>query len=147
MLKTSIVIAIFAVIGLGTFVRMNPIRAEAVHVDPETVERPSYPGHVLVRPGGDVEPERFPDAPGDLAKRLNTIILDTPRTYLLAGDLEDGWATYVTRSRLWGFPDFASVKLIEKSGETEVLIFSRLRYGYADLGVNKTRVESWLSQL
>ncbi|MCY4334859.1 MAG: DUF1499 domain-containing protein [Litoreibacter sp.] len=147
MFKSTIAVAVLALIGFGAFVRFNPVNPDSFHVDPETVERPSYPGHVLVRPGGDIEPTQYADASAAVAERLEEVILSTPRTTLLAGNLQDGWASYVTRSSLWGFPDIASVKLVEVDGGTELRVYSRLRYGYADMGVNRARVESWLSQL
>ncbi|MEM7470940.1 MAG: DUF1499 domain-containing protein [Pseudomonadota bacterium] len=147
MFKTVAVVLGLAVIALGGFVRLNPLDPKALHVDPETVDRPGNPGHVLMRENGDIAPEIYPLPLPELAARLEAVILATPRTMRLEGKLEDGWASFVTRSRLWGFPDIASVKIVAVEGGSSVRIFSRQRYGYADLGVNRTRVESWLSQL
>ena len=51
--------------------------------------------------------------------------------------------TYVTRSKWMGFPDYATVK---QSGEV-LELWSRLRFGTMDQGVNKARVERWLAAL
>lgn len=74
---------------------------------------------------------------------LDKIIRDTERTTHLAGTLEEGIVTYVTRSKLWGFPDYATVWI---SGQ-DLIIHSRLRFGRGDMGVNRARVDDWLSKL
>ena len=51
--------------------------------------------------------------------------------------------TYVTRSRLIGFPDYTTVEA--KDGM--VTVFARLRFGRSDLGVNRRRVEGWIKAL
>lgn len=78
-----------------------------------------------------------------LMAALHRIILETPRTEVLDGSLEDGKVTYITRSRIMGFPDYTTVKF-----ETDHLeLWARARFGYSDVGVNKARVEDWLAQL
>jgi len=147
LLKTGLVISLLALVAVMLYVRLTPVDARAYVVDPDTVEVPGFSGHVLLRPGGDIEPVTY-DMPAEtLAARLEAIILATPRTERISGSLEGGSATYVTRSALWGFPDVASVKIVEVEGGSALRIFSRLRYGAMDLGVNRARVEGWLSQL
>ena len=48
---------------------------------------------------------------------------------------------FVTRSKLWGLPDVAT---IWRDGET-LHVHSHLVYGKADLGVNAARVRRWLA--
>ena len=60
---------------------------------------------------------------------------------LLAGDLSQGWATYVIRTRLIGFPDYVSVRVSGTSTRSSVTLFSRSRFGYSDLGANRSRIE------
>lgn len=132
------------------YVRLNPLDVKALHLDPETADRPTFPGHALLRPGSDLTPQRYDITPAELAARIEAIILATPGTERIAGSLETGFATYVTRSRLWGFPDIANVKVVASDGEeggAELRILSRLIYGYADMNANRTRLEGWLSQL
>jgi len=135
------------VLAAGLYVRLAPIDPRVANIDPETVETPNYPGHILLRPGGDIAPKTYPMPPEALAARMEAIILATPRTERLDGSLIDGQATYVTRSALWGFPDIASVKVVDVQGGSALRIFSRLCFGMADLGVNRARVERWLDQL
>lgn len=81
-------------------------------------------------------------SPDDLA-RLDSIIRETPRTKVLAGRLDEGHLTYVTRSAVFGFPDYTTVQLTDG----QIKIFGRLRFGRSDLGVNRKRVDRWLDAL
>ena len=67
----------------------------------------------------------------------------TPRTQHLAGTVEEGMVTYITRSLVFGFPDYTTARL---QGD-RIEIHSRLRFGQSDMGVNAARLESWLAQL
>jgi len=145
--KTVLGLGLLALVAAMLYVRLTPVDARAYAVDPETVKVPGFSGHVLLRPGGDIEPVTFDMPAKTLAAQLEAIILATPRTERISGALEDGSATYVTRSAVWGFPDIASVKIVETQGGSALRIFSRLRYGVMDMGVNRARVEGWLSQL
>lgn len=79
---------------------------------------------------------------GQMAE-LERIMMMTPRTKHLAGSVAEGQFTYVTRSLFWGFPDYATVW---SEGE-DLIIYSRLRFGGGDMGVNAKRVDGWIGQL
>jgi uncharacterized protein (DUF1499 family) len=64
---------------------------------------------------------------------------------MIAGDLAEGHMTYVARSRLMGFPDAISVRLVPVGEGTRVEVYSRSRFGYSDMGVNAARVERWIA--
>ena len=81
-------------------------------------------------------------SPADLA-RLDSIIRQTPRTQVLAGSVDGAHLTYVTRSAVFGFPDYTTVELTDG----QIRIFGRLRFGRSDLGVNRKRVDGWLDAL
>ena len=83
----------------------------------------------------------------EVADALEQIILATPRTQKLAGDLAETYATYVTRSAVFAFPDAASVSLVEVEGGVAVTVFSRQLVGVKDFGVNAERVASWIEAL
>jgi uncharacterized protein (DUF1499 family) len=53
--------------------------------------------------------------------------------------------TYVVRSRIMGFPDAVSIRLVPLADGTRVEVFSRSRYGYSDMGVNAARVARWIA--
>ena len=74
---------------------------------------------------------------------LDRVIRDTPRTWVLAGSLEEGHITYVTRSLVMGFPDYTTVQLTDGT----VRLFGRARFGQSDLGVNAARIDGWLEAL
>ncbi len=142
-------LAIVLLVGAGfAYVRLAPVNAEKFHVDPETAKDPSVRGYVFVRDGADITPPSFDMTRADLAAKVEAVILATPRTVKLAGDLATGHASYVTRSGLWGFPDIASVKITDAGeGASKLVLLSRQIYGIEDLGVNKARVENWLQAL
>ena len=74
---------------------------------------------------------------------LDAIARATERTEVLAGTVEEGRITYVTRSQLWGFPDYTTVD----AGGGDLRLFARLRFGKGDMGVNKARLERWIAAL
>lgn len=65
------------------------------------------------------------------------------RTQVLAGSVAQGRVTYITRSKLVGFPDYTTV---EQDGAT-LKMYARLRFGRSDLGVNAARLEQFLATL
>ena len=71
-------------------------------------------------------------------------ILETPRTRQLAGSVDDGRMTFVTRSLLWGFPDYTT---IEVEGAAVLRVWSRARFGGGDGGVNAERLRGWVRDL
>jgi uncharacterized protein (DUF1499 family) len=133
-----ILLIVVAAWGYFKFSSVDPIK---FHVDPATAATPSRPGFYR-------ETVTLEASAKDVAVQLDTIILSTPHTTHLAGDLTRDYASYVTRSAVWGFADIASIRITPTGDESsELTIFSRLRHGYSDVGVNKTRVKNWLSQL
>jgi len=79
---------------------------------------------------------------GSLAQ-LDAIALATPRTQRLAGSVDAGHITWVTRSRLWGFPDYTTAEVTPQG----VVLFARARFGSNDWGVNGARLRDWLARL
>ncbi len=52
----------------------------------------------------------------------------------------------VERTKLIGFPDVITVRFVSvDGGKSSIAIYSRSVYGYSDLGVNRDRIERWLS--
>jgi len=58
-----------------------------------------------------------------------------------------GRITYVTRSRLWGFPDYTTVQVIPGAAGATLALHARARFGQSDVGVNRARVERWRDAL
>ena len=81
--------------------------------------------------------------PAELLARLDAVALATPRTVRLAGSVEEGRITWVTRSALWGFPDYTTAE----ARDDGLYVRSRLRFGREDMGVNAARLGLWARAL
>lgn len=143
-----LLLGILGVVAAGLFVRFAPITPETWHVDPLTAAIPDRDNHFLLRPeDGDGPATVFAADPAAVAAAIQEVINETSGAALIAGSPESGHMTAVVRSRLVGFPDFVTVKLVESEDGTALAVFSRSKYGYSDMGVNKARVEAWLEAL
>ncbi len=123
------------------------------HVDPATVRLSGKPNEYLAAPRGttadpaDAETRLYPESPRALLARFDAIARAQPRTRVVAGDLDSLMITYVQRSRVFGFPDYLTVKAVLMDCGAGLMIFSLARYGRSDFGVNRARVEAWLAAL
>lgn len=126
-----VLIAIVAIL-IG-YVRLAPSDPAIWHVMPEFSSDQDLAGGV----------QRVVDTGPDGLARLAPIVMQTPRTTVLAGSVDAGMMTFVTRSKLWGFPDYTTV---QQDGDL-MKIYGRLRFGRSDLGVNKARVDAWLDRM
>jgi len=118
------------VLAAGAYVRLAPSDPATWHRMPAAItDRDQAGGAMRVVGAGD----------GGLA-RLDAIIRATPRTQVLAGSVEDGMMTYITRSKLWGFPDYTTLR----AAGNQIELYGRLRFGRSDLGVNAKRLDGWL---
>lgn len=135
------------IVGSLVAVRVAPTDPEVWHVDPLTAASPA-PGGVVARPeDGDLSVPTLTAPSGEVLRRLDAIITATPRTKRIAGDVASGRITYMTRSLIFGFPDFATVTVVPVEGGSAPVILSRLRFGVSDTGVNARRVQGWLDAL
>ena len=126
-LATFLLVLILA--GLA-FIRLAPSDPARWHQMPESVTDRDLDGGAMRRVEGELE-------------SLDAVIRDTPRTRVLSGSPDQGMITYVTRSRVFGFPDYTTVR---QSGDM-LEIYGRLRFGKSDLGVNAARINGWLDRL
>lgn len=126
-------LVVLVAIGGIAWIRLAPSDPAVWHVDPKVTADQDLAAGVRRRIPGDES--RF--------ESLHRIILETPRTEVLAGSPGEGRVTYITRSQWMGFPDYTTVQL----DETNLELFARLRFGTTDSGVNKARVEGWLQRL
>lgn len=120
------------VLAFGAYVRLAPSDPARWHVMPEGVTERDLPGGAM----------RVVGAGADGLVQLDAIIRAEPRTRVLAGSVEEGMITYVTRSALWGFPDYTTVR---RNGK-QIELYGRLRFGQSDLGVNAARLDRWLTR-
>jgi hypothetical protein len=121
------------VLALMAYVRLAPIDPAVWHQPIDEVADSDRPnGAVRIIAGG-----------AGRLDQLNDRMLALSRTHLIAGSVENGRMTYVTRSKVFGFPDFTT---IEASGD-QIRLFARLKYGKSDLGVNRARLEGLIAGL
>lgn len=124
--------------------RLVPMPPEIWHVDPAQVTPPDSPNFVLLR---GAEAPLVEGEVSDVAQRIDNRARSEGAT-LIAGSVAEGFMTYVARTRLMGFPDAVSIRILPADdGAVRVEIFSRSRFGYSDMGVNAARVDRWLGPL
>jgi hypothetical protein len=127
-----------ALVAFAGYVRLAPSDPVRWHVAPVTE---GAPGEVVASASGATL--RLSGDGAALLTRLDAIALATPRTSRLAGSVEEGRITWITRSALWGFPDYTTAE----AGPKGLAIHARLRFGQSDLGVNAARLADWLARL
>ena len=130
-----ILVWILAVLLLGmlAYIRLAPSDPAIWHVQPKGDADKTFRNGVLRRVSADK----------DGLQRMAAVIAAEPRTTLLKGSPELGMITYISRSRLVGFPDYTTITM---SGD-DLLIYARSRFGRKDLGVNGARVDRWIATL
>ncbi|WP_377187233.1 DUF1499 domain-containing protein [Ruegeria meonggei] len=130
-------IALWLVLGLvfaiGAYIRLAPSDPARWHIAPQVEADKDLKGGVM----------RVVETGPDGLARLDALAQVTPRTSVLAGSVDDGMITYVTRTKVIGFPDYTTA---QQDGDT-LRIYGRLRFGGSDFGVNKARIDAWLGQM
>jgi uncharacterized protein (DUF1499 family) len=129
---------VLATVAFGAWVRFAPSDSARWHTDP------------AAGAAGDnshVAKAYIALPPAEALSAFDAVATAEPRTMRLAGSVEDGRVTYVSRSRLWGFPDFTTVEAAAGEGGTWLVIHARARFGQSDLGVNAARVGRWLAAI
>lgn len=131
--------------GFGLYVRLAPSDPARWHVSPA----PAATQDCTVEAGtGDARATCLrPQNPAQLLARLDEIAMATPRTIRLAGSPDTGRITWITRSRLWGFPDYITAEAAPEGTGSRLTLHARLRFGSSDMGVNGARLRDWLSKL
>lgn len=141
-------ILMYIVLALGAltlaaalYVRLTPVDAAQWHVDPEDVTPPTAPNFSLLA-GSEAVAINAPALA--VAGRVQAVA-EAEGAQVVGGSLGEGHVTYVVRSRVMGFPDFVSLRLVPEEDTTRLHIFSRSGFGHSDLGVNTARVQRWLT--
>ena len=141
-----IYIALVALAGTALWIRVAPSNAARWHVDPGTIAATDCAQLATTRTSARVTCLRDGD-PVALLTALDQIALDWPRTVRLAGSAETGRITWVTRSLLWGFPDYTTAQASVTPQGARLDILARLRFGGFDQGVNAARLRAWVAKL
>ncbi|SEM77381.1 Protein of unknown function [Gemmobacter aquatilis] len=139
---------LLALLCFATFVRLAPMDPARWHVGLEVPMRTGKPNDLRLRPeGGEIAAPVFAEPPEALAARIAALALAEPHTLLLAGSAASQHMTFVQRSALWGFPDIITVETLAVPGGSTLRLWSRSRFGYSDMGVNRARASRWLAAL
>ena len=141
-MKIVFFLIVIAMAALVAYIRLAPSDPERWHIAlnprPADIATPSAQ-MVLLRGGAYID---LPNA-GGVLERLDALVMATPRTLLLAGSVAEGRITWITRSALWGFPDYTTAEV----GPQGLTIYSRQRFGGGDMGVNAARLAGWIAAL
>jgi hypothetical protein len=135
---------LIAFLGLIAFVRLAPSDPAVWHADlAANGFQPPGKAHVFcIRPDNRYGP--IPGDPAEMLARLDALALATARTERLAGSVEDGRITWITRSALIGYPDFTTAQVLEGPA---LCIMGQQRFGSSDFGVNASRIGGWMQEL
>jgi uncharacterized protein (DUF1499 family) len=122
--------------------------------DLATLSPPNSPNNWLVAPPdfasakSDQTTPVFDQPPGQLAKSWIAVVEKQPRTTVL-GISQDGLQVEAQqRSAVFGFTDRISARFVPVAPARSTLIaYSRSLVGYWDLGVNRNRLQRWLTDL
>jgi uncharacterized protein (DUF1499 family) len=134
---------------------MPQIRTNDFPIDFARLERTAKPNQMLVLPVGfasaeapDLESPVF-DIPADgLMEALEQVLVSKMRSRVLQKDRSLRQVQLVARTAVLRFPDDIWIQVLPDGAEQSALaIYSRSRYGYSDLGVNRRRVERWLGEI
>lgn len=128
-------------VGFAAYVRLAPSDPVRWH----RASQAQWPWGEVVANDSSATLRLGPDTgpPSDLLARLDVIALATPRTTRLAGSVETGRITWITRSLIWGFPDYTTAE----AREDGLYLDARSRFGRNDHGVNAARLREWLARL
>jgi uncharacterized protein (DUF1499 family) len=147
MIKLILLGVVAAALALVAYIRLAPSDPARWHEDPRLVARPSTPNFHLIRMvGGDAMPRVFQLTPDALATRIDSVARADGAT-LLAGSVQAGHMTYLTRTPLMGYPDYTSILIEPAGGGAMMLAFARARFGHSDMGNNRARLERWIAAL
>lgn len=129
--------------------RVAPSDPARWHIEPLQGALPlqACPAEVKIFKSGAKTECLDPDTVEQVLARLDTIAMATPRTTRLAGSPTEGRITWITRSRLFGFPDYTTAAATRIEAGTRLNILARLRFGRSDRGVNGARLRDWRTRL
>ena len=143
-------LALIAVFSLSAYLRLVPLEASRWHLALDSSAAPGAGRCVeTIQPqhNGARSACLLAGHPAEIITEINTIALATPRTTRLAGTPEEGRITWISRTKLMGYPDVITAQGTATATGTRLDVFSRQVYGSGDWGVNAARLKDWLSRL
>ena len=130
---TIVLLLVVAVVAGLAFIRFAPSDPARWHVPVQGAQNKDGAKSAL----------RVLSAEEGTLMRVHDAMMQMSRTEVLAGDPAAGAVTYITRSKLMGFPDYTTA---EQTGHM-LKVFSRSRFGNSDLGVNRRRLDRLLAMI
>jgi len=131
-------VVVLVFVGLQAYIRFAPSDAANWTVDANADAPGTYPTEggfkVVTKVDGDADA---------LLGAFDTAMMAQPRTQKLGQ--AGGQQIYVTRSLLWGFPDYTTAALSDD--RSRATFYSRLRFGKSDMGVNRKRLQQILGTI
>jgi uncharacterized protein (DUF1499 family) len=145
--KVALLLVLALMAGGMAWIRLAPTDAARWNTDP-TPPIALQEGEVVAEENGARAVLRLAGAaPEEALARLDAIALGTPHTRRLAGSPGDGRITWITRSAVFGFPDYTTASARADGADTLLALYARQRFGKADFGVNPARLRDWQSRL
>ena len=138
MMKIAPLILVLLLAAGQAWVRLAPSDITRWHTDP---------ARGVAGANSHVAKAYFPIGQTGALAAFDRVAMAEPRTSRLAGSAEEGRITYVSRSRVWGFPDYTTVGTVPDGEGVWLVIYARARFGREDFGVNAARVGRWLSAI
>ncbi len=124
------------------YIRLAPSDPLRWHVDPESAPDPGA-GGIRIGPGEITSALE----PGALLAAFDAAVRAEPRVEVLAGAPGTDHVTYILRSRVMGFPDYLTAKVLPHDTGSTLVVLSRLRFGSSDMGVNAARLRRILNRM
>lgn len=140
-MQLVVILTILILVGFMGFVRFSKNDPAQWHLEPAAALSEIVDGKVRALTGGAVM--RLSGGRQTL-DRLAETASATARTSVFAGSVPEGRITWITRSALWGFPDFTTA---QEMPDGTIAVWARLRFGEGDMGVNAARLRAWKDAL
>ena len=140
-MKTILWTLALAVIGLIAL-RFYPVDTEEYHADPGEPDRQRSEVRLI-----GLDAPRFPASADDVLETFAEIALADFGTRLVEGSVDEGMMTFVSRSKVFGFRNFTTVKAVDEPGGAKLAVLARPRLNGYDWGVNAKRLDRWLLEL
>lgn len=149
----AVVATLFVIVGAERFWRFFG-EPDLGSVQFEQLQRRTSANDALACPDGmcsaptDAATPRYPVTARDLRAAFAKVITSEPRVTTVEMNETALIDRYIQRSERLGYPDTIVVKFIDyPEGQSTLAIYSRSQFGESDFGVNKARIERWLSKL
>lgn len=142
-MKLALVLVVLIALSALAYVRLAPSDPATWHVIPA-----DGPDGLTRTEGGAFWRAIYESDPDMLWAQVTSVAKDWDRTRPLTLDPKARRATFVTRSKWMGFPDYASLIITPTpDGGARLVIWSRLRFGTSDMGVNGDKLAAWADHL